>query len=214
MQSGFLQIPGAVAAGVTMVMMGKVAGRYDSRMLVAMGALVTVGAAVMLSTINPGTGVHSLFWPLIWRSVGSVMMFLPLSLATVGSLPKDKIASGSGFYNLTRQLGSSIGIAVITTLLVHREATHRAVLVERVSLSQPAAVARLNLFSAAFLRRSSNPVLARRLAFKAVSSSVDGQAALKAYADIFLYVGAAFTLTLPLLLFLDKGKNKAAPSVH
>jgi DHA2 family multidrug resistance protein len=180
-----------------------------------MGALVTVGAAMMLSTINPGTGIHSLFWPLIWRSVGSVMMFLPLSLATVGSLPKDKIASGSGFYNLTRQLGSSIGIAVITTLLVHREATHRAALVERISLSQPAAVARVDFFSAAFAHHSGNHALAHRQAFKAISATVDGQAALKAYADIFLYVGAAFIITLPLLLFLDKGKNKAAAaSVH
>jgi MFS transporter, DHA2 family, multidrug resistance protein len=215
MQSGFLQIPGAIAAGVTMVMMGKVAGRYDARVLVAMGALVTVGTAMLLSNINPGTGTGSLFWALIWRSVGSVMMFLPLSLATVGSLPKNKIASGSGLYNLTRQLGSSIGIAVITTMVVRREAVHRALLVERVSDFQPAAVARLNFFSAAFARHSSDGIFAHQEAFKAMDGLINAQAALKAYADIFRYVGVAFLVTLPLLFFLDKGKNKAAASsVH
>jgi len=172
--------------------------------------LVTVGAALLLSTINPNTGVHSLFWPLIWRSVGSVMMFLPLSLATVGSLPKDKIASGSGFYNLTRQLGSSIGIAVITTLLVHREATHRAVLVERISLFQPAAVSRRDVFNATFVRHGSDLVKAHHRAFQALDGIINAQAALKSYADIFRYVGVIFLMTLPLLLFLDKGKNKAA----
>ncbi len=210
MQSGFLQIPGAIAAGVTMVIMGKVSGRFDARALVGMGALVTVGTAMMLSTINPNTGVHSLFWPLIWRSVGSVMMFLPLSLATLGSLPKDKIASGAGFYNLTRQLGSSIGIAVITTLLVHREAAHRAVLVERINLFQPAAMSRRDVFTAAFVRHSSDAVMTHHQAFRALDGIVNAQAALKSYADIFRYVGIIFLLTLPLLLFLDKGKNKAA----
>jgi DHA2 family multidrug resistance protein len=214
-QSGVLQIPGAIAAGVMMVMMGRVSGRYDARMLVGMGALVTVGAAMLLSTINPDTGSQSLFWPLIWRSVGSVTMFVPLSLATVGSLPKDKIASGSGFYNLTRQMGSSIGIAVITTLVVRRAAIHRAVLVERISAFQPAAVSRLGFFSAAFARHSGNAILAHQQAFHALDGIVNAQAALKSYADIFRYVGVAFLITLPLLLFLDNGKNKAtAASAH
>lgn len=209
MQSGILQIPGAVAAGITMVVMGKISRRFDPRLLVAAGALVTVGTALMLSTINPNSGVRSLFWPLIWRSVGSVMMFLPLSIATVGGLPKDKIASGSGFYNLTRQLGSSIGIAAITTLLVHREATHRANLVERITMAQPAAVFRLNLFQAGFARHSSSLPLVRREAFKAIDMIINGQSALKSYADIFLYVGAAFIVTLPLLALLDKGEKNA-----
>lgn len=212
MQSGFLQIPGAIAAGVTMVAMGKLAGRYDARVLVGMGALVTVGTALMLSSINPNTGFDSLFWPLITRSVGSVMMFLPLSLATLGGLPKDKIASGSGFYNLTRQLGSSVGIALITTLLVQREATQRAPLVERISLYRPEAVARLNAFVGAFGRHSSDPVRIHKQAYAALDGIVSGQAALKSYADIFLYVGAVFLFTLPLLFFLDAGKNKSAAS--
>jgi DHA2 family multidrug resistance protein len=138
------------------------------------------------------------------------MMFLPLSLATLGGLPKDKIASGAGFYNLTRQLGSSVGIALITTLLVHREATQRAPLVERISLYQPAAVERLNAFAGAFARHSDDPVRIQKQSFAALDGIVNGQAALKSYADIFRYVGMAFFLTLPLLFFLDAGKSKAA----
>ncbi len=210
MQSGFLQIPGAIAAGITMVAMGKLAGRYDARVLVGLGAMVTVGTALMLSSINPNTGFQSLFWPLILRSVGSVMMFLPLSLATLGGLPKDKVSSGSGFYNLTRQLGSSVGIALITTMLVHREAAQRAPLVERISLYRPEAMSRVNTFVGAFGRLSSDPVRIHKQAYAALDGIVNGQAALKSYADIFLYVGAAFFFTLPLLFFLDAGKNKAA----
>jgi DHA2 family multidrug resistance protein len=216
MQSGILQIPGAIAAGITMVVMGKVSRNFDPRLLVAMGASVTVATALMLSTLNPDTGTHSLFWPLIMRSIGSVMMFLPLSLATLGGLPKDKISAGSGFYNLTRQLGSSIGIAAITTMLVHRQATHRAMLVERITLTQPMAVGRLSMFQAAFHHRSASPSFIRHEAFKAVDGIINAQAALKSYADIFLYVAVAFTVTLPLILLLDKGGKpaEAAAAAH
>ncbi|MDB6019169.1 MAG: emrB [Pedosphaera sp.] len=210
MQSGILQVPGAIAAGVTMIAMGKLTGRFDARVLVGLGALVTVGTALALARLNPDTGTHSLFWPLIARSIGSVMMFLPLSLATLGNLPKNKIAAGAGFYNLTRQLGSSIGIAVITTLVAHRAATHRATLVEHISSHSPATLSRIHLFNGAFARHSADPVGAHHQAMQALDGIVNAQAALQAYSDIFFYVGVAFLVSLPLLFFLGKGKNNSA----
>ena len=87
MQSGLLQIPSALASAIAMILMGKIAGRIDARLLIAIGALITVSAAVSLAQINPDTTAGSLFWPLFLRGLGSVCMFLPLSLATLGSLP-------------------------------------------------------------------------------------------------------------------------------
>ena len=86
-----------------------------------------------LVQITPQTGTGDLFLPLVWRGATSVLMFLPLSLATLGSLPKQDISAGSGFYKLTRQLGGSIGIAVLTTLLAQREAFHKAILVTKLN---------------------------------------------------------------------------------
>jgi DHA2 family multidrug resistance protein len=208
-------MPGALASAVTMMAMGKISGRMDARLLIAAGALITVSAALLLSRINPNTGTQTLFLPLILRGVGSVCMFLPLSLATLGSLPKNKVAAGSGFYNLTRQLGSSIGIAIITTLLAHREAVHRATLVERVNPFSPETQSRLQLFAGAFSHRSGDPVAAHQQAFKALDGIVNGQAALLSFAEIFIYVGVAFVASLPLLFLLGKGGNKSvAAAAH
>src|SRR5580698_9504597 len=137
-QSGQLQVPGAIAAGLTMFAFGAVSNRFDPRMLIAMGALLTTATGMLLAQLNPDTGVATIFWPLILRSIGSVMIFMPLSIAALGPLPKKDIAAGAGIYSLTRQLGSSIGIALITTMLERREALHRAILVEKVTdFSQP-----------------------------------------------------------------------------
>ncbi|HZP59364.1 MAG TPA: DHA2 family efflux MFS transporter permease subunit [Opitutaceae bacterium] len=215
MQSGLLQMPGAMASAVTMMIMGRVSGRLDARALIAVGAAVTVGVALALSHINPETSAQSLFWPMLFRGVGSVCMFLPLSLATLGNLPRQQVSAGAGFYNLTRQLGSSIGIALITTVLAHRQAIHRAVLVRNLTEFRPETLDRLNAYAGAFARRSADPVGTRLQAFHLLDRLVDGQSLLLSFADVFLYVAIAFVVTLPLLLFLGKGRTTgSAASVH
>jgi len=214
-QSGFLLMPGAIASAVMMVVMGKVSGRIDSRLLIASGALVLTTSAVLLSHINPDTGTDTLFWPLVLRGLGTVAMFLPLSLATLGDLPKRDVAAGSGFYNLMRQMGSSIGIALITTALAHRESVHRAVLAEKINAAAPETISRVRLFTGAFSQHTSDPTLAHQQALKAVDGILNSQALLLSFADVFLYVAVAFVITLPLLFLLGKGTNQpAATAAH
>jgi DHA2 family multidrug resistance protein len=214
MQSGRLLLPGAIGAAVMMIAMGKFAARFDARKLIAGGALVMFATALLLSGINPDTGRETLFWPLLLRGFGGVLMFIPLSLATIGNLPKSEIAAGTGFYNLTRQLGSSIGVALITTYLAHREAVHRAVLVERVSPFSAAATDRIDLLSGVFESRGGDAVRAGQQALAVIDRSIDAQAMLLAFSDVFFYVAAAFIATLPLLLLLGRGGRKAPVDVH
>ena len=129
--------------------------------------------------------------------------------------PKADIAAGSGFYSLTRQLGSSIGIAAITTALAHQETLHRSTLVEHVTASSPQANARLQLLDGAFRLHTADPVHAHQQALSVIDQTVNGQALLLSFADVFYYVAVAFIVTLPLLLLLGKGGNKeAAAAAH
>jgi DHA2 family multidrug resistance protein len=218
MQSGLLQVPGALSAAVAMVVFGKIANRVPPRALMVGGALLTTLTGVLLMQLNPNTGVKDIFWPLIFRSVGSVMIFMPLSLATLGPLPKKDIAAGSGFYSLTRQLGSSIGIALITTMLVRREAAHRAGLVEKITEYHQPALDRITALSANFTATGGDPVTGHHRALELIDRIVNGQAALMSYADIFFYVSVAFVISLPLLLLLggkpSKGAAEAAAAAH
>lgn len=215
LQSGLTLFPGAIASAVMMMIMGRVAGRLDSRVLICCGAIGMTITAMLLAHINPSTSTESLFWPLVLRGLATVMMFLPLSLATLGPLPKKAVAAGAGFYNLTRQMGSSIGIAVITTLLAHREAVHRAVLVEHVTPYSEAANERIGQFTGAFVQHGSDPVTAHQQALSLLDRVVNGQSLLLSFADVFRYTALAFVVTLPLLILLGRGGNKeAAAAAH
>jgi DHA2 family multidrug resistance protein len=211
LQSGEILVPGAIASAVGMVAYGKVASKLPPRLVICIGALLTSATGFMLMGMNPGTGSSDLFWPLVLRGLGSVLMFMPLSIATLGPLPKKDIPAGAGFYSLTRQLGSSIGIALITTLLARRESIHRAVLVENVTnFSQPT-LDRIQVIAAGLARHGSSPLAAHQGALGIIDRLIAGQAAVLAYSDIFSYVALLFVASLPLVLLL--GEKTKAPEV-
>ncbi|MFW9264275.1 DHA2 family efflux MFS transporter permease subunit [Nostoc sp. CALU 546] len=204
-QTGLLLAPGALASAIVMVVLGKLSTKIDARFLIAMGAVGSSGVMFQLAAITPQTGIDDLFWPLVWRGGFTVLMFLPLSLAVLGPLPKPDISAGSGFYNLTRQLGGSIGIALLTTLLDRREAFHRAILLAKLSPYDPETNQRLDALNGALQGQGMDATTAQQQALALLSQTVDTQAAVLSYADCFRVVGVGFLCSLPLLLFLGKG---------
>ncbi|NMG18370.1 DHA2 family efflux MFS transporter permease subunit [Brasilonema bromeliae] len=214
-QTGMLLFPGALASAVTMLMLGQITSKIDPRAIIAGGGILTSLVMFQLAGINPDTSSDDLFYPLLWRGVGTVMMFLPLSLAALGPLPKQDISAGSGFYNLTRQLGGSIGIAVLTTLLAQRQAFHRKILVEHVTPYDDATNQRLSMLESALQNRGEDAATAHQQALQIINQTIDTQAQILSFEDIFWIVGVAFLVTLPLLLLLGKRKPTAdLPSAH
>lgn len=214
-QTGMLLFPGALASAVMMILLGRIMNKVDPRFIIACGGIVTSFVMFNLEHINPNTSSDALFWPLLWRGAGTVMMFLPLSLAALGSLPREDVAAGSGFYNLTRQLGGSIGIAVLTTLLAQREAFHRAVLVEKVSLYDAATNQRLSQLASGLLSRGVDETTAQQQALKILDQTVNTQAAILSFEDVFWVVGIAFLVSLPLILLLGRPRTGGKlPSAH
>ncbi|AFY65805.1 DHA2 family efflux MFS transporter permease subunit [Geitlerinema sp. PCC 7407] len=208
-QTGLLIMPGALASAVTMVVMGKVSGKVDGRVLIAGGSIFIAVIMFNLADLNPNTGSDALFWPLLWRGVSVVMMFLPLSLVTLGPLPKQDIPAGSGFYNLTRQLGGSIGIALLATVLDRRHAFHRAVLVEHVSPYDLQTQERINALMGAMQSQGADAATAHQQALALLDQTLEGQAMLLAFEDLFWVVGLIFLVTLPLLFLLGKGGDRS-----
>ena len=145
------------------------------------------------------------------------MMFMPLSLAALGPLPKNEIAAGAGIYSLTRQMGSSIGIALITTMVSRRMAAHRSVLVSHITSYRQPVIDRLHMLVAGF-GGNGDPAAAQHRALGVIDRIVNGQSALIAYSDIFFYVATAFVVSLPLLFLLggaaSKAANEAAAAAH
>lgn len=211
-QTGNLLGPGALASACGMILLAKLTRIVDARLIVTCGGIGMALVAFKLSTIAPQTGVHDLFWPLIGRGLATVMMFLPLSLATLGPVPKRDIAASSGFYNLTRQLGGSIGIALITALISRRDTFHQAMLTEKVTRFSYATNLRLSQLTALYHHASADSHAAHAKALGTLKAMIHAQAGVLSFADVFRCVGVAFVVTLPLVFLLGRGGNAGAAS--
>lgn len=213
-QTGMMMLPGALASAVTMFIVGQLVSRFDPRLLIIVGGLMTTGAMYWLHQISPFTSADDLFWPLILRGVATVMMFLPLSMATLGPLPKKDVGAGSGFYSLTRQLGGSIGIAILTTLLAQRTSMHHSMISEHVTASNPAAVERVQVLTNALVARGTTPTAATQQAYAVIEKGVRLQSSVMAFGDLFMIVGVAFLVCLPLVFLLGGRGGKPPADAH
>jgi DHA2 family multidrug resistance protein len=187
-----------------MPMTAQLLKRFEARRLLAVGSLILAASCFALGKMTPATGEPELFWPLIGRAVGTVLMFLPLSMATLGPIPKREVAQASGFFNLTRQLGGSIGVALLTTLLARRQAFHRNVLVEHVGAIAPDITSRLATLTAGLVAKGYASFEAQLKALKLIDLNVDLQAAVMSFGDTFFATATLVLISLPLILALGK----------
>ncbi|MEO6603340.1 MAG: DHA2 family efflux MFS transporter permease subunit [Polyangiaceae bacterium] len=214
-ETGLLLLPSALASAVTMIGAGQIIRKIDSRLALVVGASILVFAVYQLSNLTSATGSDDFFWPLIIRSVGTVAMFLPLNMATLSPIPKEDIAKASGFFNLTRQLGGSIGVALLSLLLTQRQAFHRGVLVEKMASTDPALLDRLHVLSGAFMAKGAILVDAQRQALAALDGIVNREALVMSFNDTFFATGVLIVVFLPLVLLLGNAdKNVKIDAGH
>src|SRR5690606_8140020 len=139
-QTGELMIPSALGMVVFMPLAGILVNRIDVRILVGTGSLILIGLIMQLSHVTSQTSAEFFFWPLMERGMGLPLMFIPLSVATLGTIPKQDVSSAAGLYNLTRQIGGSLGIALLTFILDRRFEFHFERLSESLGAYDPTAV--------------------------------------------------------------------------
>src|SRR5207237_8759943 len=96
------------------------------------------------------------FGPLVSRGVGLGLIFVPLTGATMAELKPNELAQGTGMFNLTRQLGGSLGIAISATLLGRFTAQSRALLAEHIVVGDPTTMARLNGLTQAMITKGAS----------------------------------------------------------
>ena len=208
-QTGYLLLPGALASAVAMPIAARFIRRIDARVMLAIGSIILVGALQWLGKLSPGSGTNSLFWPLIVRAVGTTMLFMPLNLGTLGPIPRKDIAAASGFFNLTRQLGGSIGVALLTTLLDRRVAFHSAVVGEKLVATAPDVLSRIDQVAHGLVARGSTEMVAQAQSIGMLAGQVKLQALVLSFNDTFFATSVLIVCTLPLILLLGRSANHA-----
>src|SRR5213596_1786885 len=206
-QTGLVILPGALASAFTMAVMGRTAGKFDARLSIVAGVGIFALSMWKHAHFTTDSGMSDFFWPLIFRGVGLGLIFVPLTNLALADLPMSKIPNGTGLFNLMRQLGGSVGIAVSATLVQRFTAIHRGDLIANVTQYAEATRERLALIGARLAATGTPPGLVDATALMIVNGQVTRQAMMLSFEQLFLLFGACFVLSLPLLLLMHKSKG-------
>jgi DHA2 family multidrug resistance protein len=181
--------------------------RVDNRILCSFGLLLFGGSCLMNAFMTASTGYDQLLFTQVIRAIGQPFVMLTLSnFAMAGIAPKD-MPSASSLFNMTRNLGGSIGIAMLATALTNREHFHSARLGESISMASSATQARLDGLAQAFVARGIDPATAANKAIAAIDRIVRREAYVMAYNDGFWIVGLILIGGIGALWFADKVKS-------
>jgi len=209
-QTGLVILPGAIASAVTMAFVGKNANKLDARATVTVGAVMFFVAMWMMARMTLASGPQETFWPLILRGVGLGLIFVPLTGATMAELKVNELAQGTGMFNLTRQLGGSMGIAIMATLLTRFTTEKKAQLTEHLTTMDPTSLGRLNSITNGLMSRGTNPTTAKQQALMILDRQLQAQASVLAFSRIYILSGIILLAVLPLLFLFKTGKNRGS----
>lgn len=205
--TGIVLLPGALATALSMFVVGRIAQRFDPRLLIASGALIFAVAMWQLSQVTSDSGRADFFYPLIARGIGLGLMFVPLTTVTLAELSRAELPQGTGLYNFFRQLGGSLGIAGVATVVAHDTAQLHAVLADHVTTMDPGSLARLRMLTNGFAARGADLATATRRAYAMIDRETIGQASVIAYAHTYVLAAGLVLALIPLLVLVRQTKR-------
>jgi DHA2 family multidrug resistance protein len=205
LQSGLSVSPRGLGAMASMVMVGLLVRKIDARLLMAFGFALLGASTWMLGNISLEIGMSSVVIPNILNGFAMGFVFVPLTTVTLSRLRKQEMGNATGIYNLMRNIGGSVGIATVTTMLVRGSQIHQSTLAADAGSSLASGLARglqARLFS-----QGADMVTAQHKALGMIYRSVQQQSALMAYADNFRLIAILALSCIPLLLLFQRVKR-------
>jgi DHA2 family multidrug resistance protein len=131
LQSGIAVGPRGLGALLTMPLVGYLTGKIDVRKLIGFGFCIVGVSLWQFAGITLDISMWSIIWPSILTGVGLSMIFVPLSTVAMGTLRQEEIGNASGIFNLMRNVGGSVGISIVTTLLTREAQVHQSEMIAR-----------------------------------------------------------------------------------
>ncbi len=190
-------------SGITMFLMAPVVGRLmqrvDLRLIIACGLIIFALGSYQMTWITREYDFYELLLPQILRGIGMMMAMVPTNTISLGTLPPERVKNASGLFNLTRNLGGAVGLALINQVLNERTDLHISRLQDRVTWGNTSAVETLNQFAQRLQGMGDSALMA----FKQLSQLVHRQAVVMGYGDAFFML-TIFYLGLSLMVILLK----------
>jgi DHA2 family multidrug resistance protein len=213
-QAGVAMVAMGIGAALAMPIASFLVNRFDPRKVFVCGILTFSFSFYRLMGFNLEIGFWDVFWPQFIQGVSLGLVFVPLTVLTMASIPKERMGNATGLFNMMRNIGGGVGISLVATMLARLGQQHTNLLVANITPLSPSALGLLgglrNLFA------GSGPVLADQQAYAALFGLVQREATMIALVRIFQFLGVLVLTLIPLIALTKrppKGQT-AQPMAH
>jgi len=211
LQAGIAMAPRGIGSFVMMPITGLMTGRFDPRKLLTVGLIVGGSTLIWLSRVNLQAGYWDFFWPQLIQGAGLSLLFVPLTTVAMDAIPRERMGNATSLFNLMRNIGGSIGIAVTGTMVARHQQVNIAIMGSHVTAMDPEAQTMFAQLRAGFVAAGADLVTATNRAYGALFGLVQQQAAIVSFVGLFELLGFIFFALLPLVLLMKRPRTGAGP---
>ncbi|HKF62932.1 MAG TPA: MFS transporter, partial [Dongiaceae bacterium] len=211
--AGMVLSPGGFSIILLMPLVGRLISRVDSRYLIVFGLVISAVALYHMTTFDTEIDYWTLVVARIFQASGLAFLFIPISTVAYVGIPREKNNNASAIINLARNLGGSIGIALLTTILARREQYHRNILVDHIAAGDwryESTAAQMAQHMASKLGGSAQQAM--HVAQAQIQMMVDRQAQMLSYIDDFMLLAILFAGVIPFVFLMHKPPSAQGPA--
>jgi MFS transporter, DHA2 family, multidrug resistance protein len=201
--------PGGAVIMCMMPIVGLLVSRVDTRILITFGCIVSASALFVMAGWDLGLDYGHAVRARMLQSFGLAFLFIPINVAAFAYVPREKTNMGTGIINLARNIGASVGIATVTTMLQRRAQVHQAQLMDRVNDYGSAYHNMLSGLQTKLISAGSSMAHATAQAQTMIYNTVQRQATMMAFIDNFKMLGVVFFAVIPILALMRKPRVPA-----
>ncbi len=210
--AGWAVSPRGVGAILAMPVIGYLTSKMDNRWLIVFGFALFAVASLWFGEANLSISQWTFLWAIIISGFGSGCIFVPLSTTTMAGIPNEKIGNASGLYNLLRNVGGSIGISIVNTVVTRHRQVHRTELAKHFDPSNPNLQSRVAGLEHFLQSQGASAATAARQTTFLLNRSLEAQASLWSYVDDFRWIALVCVFCIPVVLALKKAVGKGGVS--
>ncbi len=204
LEAGWAVSPRGIGAIIAMPVIGYLTAKIDNRYLIAFGFTMFGVASLWFGQLNLSIGQWTFLWAILISGFGSGCIFVPLSTTTMAFLKNEEIGNASGLYNLLRNIGGSVGISVVNTIVARHEQVHRNELAASLSSGRIEVRGALGGIQQYLSAQGASPTTALQQAYGLINLTLDSQARLWSYVDDFRYMALVCFACVPIVFGLKK----------
>jgi len=215
--SGLTLAPGGVGTMIALMISGRLVSRMDQRLMLLGGCIGQSIALWMMTHVTPTMDFWSVAWPRFVQGFSQGFIFVPLQALALATVTTERLGNATAAYNMLRNIGGSMGVALATTMLARRSQYHQVALSSHVNIWNPAMDERLREWTAHFVARGADTFTAGRRAMSMLYREAVTQAHILAYADAFWLLLASYVAVLCLIPFMHRvrsGRGARGPAAE